>query len=516
MIVLSENLKKQLQSRIELESGSNLVDENLLKTIRSICLSKNDLHFLRYFSALEELELDVFPSIDQNDILFIAQSAPHLKSLKIQEQNAIFVLDITPLKELERLVLVHNDNLVKLVGGEHLKKFVFYDNKDFRDVFQLVDLISKTNDCQFVLDIVYYVSVIRTLLHIPNGDVLISRISWIESVGLRKFKIHEYSLEEVKYLVDYATYVVSKYIFVTDGDYEKFGILYRWMIQNIHFINEDDPKESNLENVKSIFDVFKYKEGGRLSYAKAFQFLLSFVDIPSSVVYSMGASEKIGYYNGKSVYSLLGTSDYALLRIELDGKYYYCDIAWDFMVDGYKYFDVLRLFLVSKDELRLSHKFVGEGNITSTYSYHGDDCDELLLFSNDRLHEVNEILDDIEREKPRIDGAYVNCKLLRENLDTLKKELEEMDSSHANYRSLSKQIEDLKEEIEIEETNYVRYLNLRENIIKSYSSYFLRHYLGTSSASDKNNLIELLKVKRHNFTLSDYMFSLLEECIKTA
>lgn len=516
MIALSDNLKKELQEQINLSNFSDTIDEQVLKDIQKIRLSKNDLSLLRYFVHLEELELDVFPSINQQDVDFISQVVPHLKSLKIQEQNAIFELDITSLKELERLTLIHNDNLVKIHCGTSLKQFVFYDNKEFRDVSQLIELLSKTKDCHFVLDIVYYVEIVRTLLNIPTEKDCIFKISWIESIGLRKFKIHEYTTEELQYLVDFATYVTSKYIFVTDGVYEKFGILYRWMIQNIQFVNEDDPKESNLENVNSIIDVFKYKKGGRLSYAKAFQLLLRFVDISSTVVYSMGALEKIGYYNGKNVYSLLGTSDYSLLRVELDYKYYYCDIAWDSLVDGYKYFDVLRLFLVSKEELRLRHKFVGEGNIEHTYSYHGDDSDDLLMFSNDRIKEVDDILADVEREKPLIDGAYVNSQLLHKNLDKMQKELEEMDTTDSNYRLLSKQIEEIKEEIEVEETNYVRYLNLRENIIKSYSNYFMRHYLGTSLMSNKNDLIELLKVKKYNFTLSDYMFSLLNECIKTA
>jgi len=205
---------------------------------------------------------------------------------------------------------------------------------------------------------------------------ILDRFTWVESVGLRKYIIHEYTTDEIKSLIQNVTAIVSKYVYVDDGDIERFGILYKWMTSNIEFVNEDDPKNENVETVSNMYKVFNYRKGGRLSFAKAFQLLLSFAGVKSSVVYSLGALESIGYYNGQKVYSLLGTSDYALLRVSIDERYYYCDIAWDSFVSDYKYFDQLRLFLVSKNELKLRHKFVGEGNIEKSYSYHGDDSDD--------------------------------------------------------------------------------------------------------------------------------------------
>ena len=514
MASMSRILSKELKNRFPGFTSIEQLKDKDLEEVRSIRLSKNDLDYLRYFKNLEELDLDIFPSIDKHDVEYIAHLLPTLKVLKIQEQNAVFDLDLSPLKNLEQLVLIHNDNLNSIKIPDNLKMLIFYDNKDFRDIYQLLNFILKNRNCHVTLDIVYCIKMTRTLLNMIDGKEILNNITWVESVGLRKYKTYEYRKDEINYLIDYVNYVVSKYIFVTDEEYEKFGILYKWMIENIKFINEDDLNNKYMNYGNNILEVFKYKKGGRLSFAKAFQFLLSFVDIETSVVYSLGASENIGYYNGERVYSLLGTSDYALLRILLNNKYYYTDIAWDSMVSDYKYFEYLSLFLVSKEELKLRHKLVGEGNIDKTYSYPDEDSEDLITFADSRIKEVDGIINDIDREKANIDGAYINCKILYDELDVLNKQLNELDESDMKYKELSRQRDKLKDEIDLAEAQHMRYLYLRDNILKSYTGYLLDHYIGTTSLSNKDVIKEILNVKKNNYVISEYMFNLINDCLK--
>ena len=333
-------------------------------------------------------------------------------------------------------------------------------------------------------------------------------IKWVESVGLRKFIVHEYTEEEIESLIENVSYIVSRYIHVTDGDIEKFGTLYNWVVKNIEFVNEDDPKAENVSLVSNVSKVLNYRKGGRLSFAKAFQLILRYAGINASLVYSMGAFDTIGFFNGQKVYSLLGESDYAILRVMLDGRYYYCDVAWDCMVNKYKFFDKLRLFLFSKDELRIRHKFVGEGNIESTCSYHGDDCDDLLQFSEERIKEIDEIFLDIERLKAYISGAELNIKVIDSEITELKDKLDDINIDSIDYKVLFADLMKLENEMDEEEIKMIKYEKQREGIIDSYSSFLLNKYL---NEEDRN--IEALKKLRDKRFISKYMFDVLSMCL---
>lgn len=516
MIILSDALSDEVKGMLNVVNNSNNFLEKDLESITSLNLSANDIQYLNYFKNVVELELSTFPSIKKEDIFIIANKLPNLKSLKIKEQNAIFDLDVGCLTNLEELCLIHNDNLISIKGIDKLKRFTFYDNKDYRNIEQIVDLLVDNMESNVTLDIVYYVDALRELYKLNKDISLLYKFNWVESSGLRKFNIYEYSKEEIKSLVTMVSDIVSKYTYVTDGEVEKFGVLYRWMITHVKFVNEDDPKGENLSLISNIYKVFNFGMGGRLSYAKAFQFLLSFAGVKSTVVYSLGAYDTIGYYNGQKVYSLLGTSDYALLRVSLDNKYYYCDIAWDCMVNDYKYFDVLRLFLLSKDELKIRHKFVGESEIEHSYSYHGDDSDDLIMFANDRLKEVDDLFNDIERLNSYISGAELNCMLLKKELSEIKDSMSLYEEGSMEYKNYLKEIKEDEELFKCSEIDLIRYKNMRVGIINSYSGRLNAHYLGLDRNMKKDEVLALLKKKKEVYLLSDYMYKILYESIKTA
>lgn len=507
MVSLSDNLSNLVSIYLNKEKVTREFSEEELEKVTVLSLSKNDIEFIQYFKNIEELELSQFPSINEKDIEVIGKELPNLKSLKIKEQSALVKLDLTCFQKLEELELVYNDNLISLSGVGKLKKFTFYDNKDFVHIQQIAKILCDNKDAHVTLDIVYYANLIRCFKELDEKDRFVDNYVWMEATGLRKHEKHIYTNEEVKELMELLTNIVSKYLYVTDGEIEKFGVLYYWMIQNVQFVNEDDPKNEDVSKVSNISQVFKYRKGGRLSYAKAFQLLLSFANVKSAVVYSLGALDTIGYYNGKQVYSLLGTSDYALLRISIDGRYYYCDIAWDSMVHAYKYFDALRLLLVSKDELKLRHKFVGEGNIISSFSYHGDDSDDLIMFAGDRIKVVDEVFDDIERFKPAIVGVEMNISMLRKEIAVLKDKLDKTDEQN-DINKVKQELVEAEESLNQEEIELVKLNKQRIGVVESYAGFLNEHYVGFLMEQEEEVITQLTN-KKDMLLLSDYIFKIL-------
>ncbi len=487
--------------------------QEIIDKVTHLKATKDDIKLLDRFPHLISVDFETFPSIINEDLELLNKMIPNLKALKIKEQSALIDLDLNIFNKLEELCIVHNENLETLKEIPKLKKFTFYDNKDFRDNKHIVDFLISNPNCECLLDILYNVDVIKYVDE-TNSEVDVSKVKWIDSIGLRKYLIHEYTNEEVDTLMAHLSYIVSKYIYTTDGDIEKFGVLYRWMLENIEFLNEDDPKGDKelFERANNIYKVFNYGKGGRLSYAKAFQILLAFAGVRSSVVYSMGALDAIGYYNGKQVYSLLGTSDYALLRVTLDGKYYYTDVAWDSMVSYYKFFDELRLFLVSKEELSIRHKFVGEGNIDKTYSYHGDDSDDLIMYAMERVKETDKIFNNITSFDAKLMGEELNKKILDNKVISLNNSLKD---EGIDKDKIKEELVKTQDEIEQIELRVRDYKDQKETEQLKYVDYFMMHYLTEEERKlDNDELIQVLERKVKHYLLSKYVYEILLDLIK--
>ena len=513
MIEVSNTLALAIKERLNVKNiDNNKYTKEQLEKITYLKIIKDDINSLNLFPNLTKIDFETFPSITSDDLKTVNDLVPKLKSLKIKEQAALINIDFSMFKNLEELCLIHNENLEIISNLPQLKSFTFYDNKNFKDNKHIVDFIKRSSNCECLLDIIYYVDVIKDYGHKIN----ISNVKWVDSFGLRKYLVHEYTKEELDTLMSYIVYIVSKYIHNTDGDIEKFGILYRWMLNNIDFINEDDPKGDKelFERVNNIYKVFNYGKGGRLSYAKAFQMLLAYAGVKSSVVYSMGALDAIGYYNGKQVYSLLGTSDYALLRVTLEGKYYYTDIAWDSMVSYYKFFDELRLFLVSKEELGIRHKFVGEGNIDKTYSYHGDDSDDLIIYAIERINETDNIFDEVTKFDAKLLGEEINKNYLNSKINSLTNQLKEITTDVIKVKEINDEIKKTRDEIEQVEFRIRDFKDQKEKEQIKYVDYFMNYYLTKDERDlDNNELLEVLNRKVDNYLLSKYVYEILEDLI---
>ncbi len=515
---LSDTLSEAVKHHLNLERyEGNEFSKEQLDSVISLTVSKNDINTLDIFPKLISIELESFPSVTNEDLDLLIDKVPNLKLLKIKEQSALIEIDFKKFNKLEELCIIHNENLEHIKNLPKLNKFIFYDNKDFFDNDKIVEFIINNPRCDMSLDILYYIDLYRYLEEHNEIKIEFNNLKWYESVGLRKYLIHEYTKDEVDNLITRISYIASKYIYSTDSDIEKFGVLYRWMLNNVKFLNEDDPKGDKdlIDRVNNIYKVFNFGRGGRLSYAKAFQLLLAYVGVRSSVVYSLGALDTIGYYNGQKIYSLLGTSDYALLRVTLEGKYYYTDISWDSMVNDYQYFDELRLFLVSKEELQLRHKFVGEGNIEETYSYHGDDSDDLIMYSLGRVSETDKVFDDISKFDTNMAAEELNNNFLEEQINEYKQQLSNLKEESLEYQETNKRINELSKEIELSKDSYHKYSNLKIAIIEGYIDYFMSHYISKEDILLSNEeLINKLNRKLDYHLLSKYVYGILVQCIK--
>lgn len=512
---ISSSLSKQLNMILKKDDLNNtFFSEEELNSIIKISLSKKDLDFLNKIPNIEELELSAFPSVTKEDIVFISTKLKKVKNLIIKEQNALFSLDLRVFDKLEELSLIHNDNLQDIEGLSRVKKLTFYDNKDFNNIKQIVDYMVDNKETRVTLDISYYIMIVKILFKRNISFHVLKRVTWVETIGLRKYVVYEYTNEEIDSLMKHISYITSMYIYTTDRDIDKFSVLYKWVIDNMRFVNEDDPEGENLSLISNVNKVLSYKRGGRLTLAKTFQMLLSFVGIDSSVVYSMGATDIIGYHNGEKVCSLLGESDYAVLRVTLDGRNYYCDIAWDTLMNYHGFFDKLRSFLFSKKELKVRHKFVGEGNIDSSYSYHGDDSDDLIRFASSRIKEVNELFEDVERLKNDITGKEFNIALFKLKVNDLKNYLDELEIDSDIYKEKVLELTDLENKLEIYGGELVRLENERDGIINSYANLLIRRYLSDDTYLSVSELRELLEEKESVYQLSEYLSDLLKICLK--
>ena len=480
-----------------------------LAKVSKIRISRNDLSLLEYFPNVKIVDIDLFPSITDADLLVISNSLPNIASLKIKEQNDLFEADLSTFNNLREVAMIHNDNLRSFKLVKLLDRFTFYDNKDFNRCDQIVSYLISNDEAKVTMDIAHYIDVARLIYRLHEDVSLIQRITWVECTGLRKYSMHQFTNEEIESLMGAVSSIVSKYIYITDGEVEKFGVLYRWMIKNVSFVNEDDAQGENINNVNNVYKVFNYRKGGRLSYAKAFQILLSYAGIESTVVYSFGAFDTIGYFNGKKVYSLLGDSDYALLRVKLDGRYYYCDVAWDSLISKIRYFDELRLLLISKDELRLRHKLVGEDEIEKSYSYKGDDSDDLVMFGDNRLDEVDKLFADIERVDPDIYGLKIDSELIKNRIEKLKAEKNEPNSSE---KAIEAELEELNHDLDEDQAELYRMNNYKQGIYDSYAAVLKSRYLYNQQYGNEE-IKKDLDNRKALFLISDYVYDILTKIL---
>lgn len=499
MIVLSDNISSFLCNEYFNISYRNEFSNEELDKVTRLRLSKNDIKYLEFFRNVEELEFSMFPSIDDEDIKKVGLFCRSVKKIIIQEQNDLFNLDLSNFSSLNSLSIVHNDNLISVSGIRRVSELEIYDNKDYMDVEYLLSLVN--GNINVKLDIVYYVYMVRILVNDNRNADVLDKCKWIESIGIRDFSVKEYSTEEVHELYELMSSIVSKYIFVTDGIYEKVGILYQWMINNIKFVNEDVDKNENILNFNSVDKVFSYMIGGRLSYAKAFQLLLSVASVDARIVYSFGADENIGCYNGEKVYSLFGNSDYALLRLRLDDKSCYLDVAWDCYTKDFVFASDIRLFLISKEEIKRRHKIVGEGNVGNSSTYHEDDVEDLIMFSKNRINDVDRMFMKLDENKSLLLGAELNYSYASSEVDELKNKLSSCVKETEEYREINYSLNASFELLDYYYREMMEYERVVADYISDKKEELLSMYYGNEEQRDIDRRLKCYEISNEIYEI---------------
>lgn len=528
MIRISSDLGKQVRSQLnslrtkfDLSTNDQYLDSDVcfteeeLSYIVEISIGKNDIKYLNYFKNIEYLEISLYPSIDDNDLIYIFNRFKNIKSISIANQTDLRKIDFTKVNDLNEIIIINNDNLTYVINMnncKNLKRVSLFNNKSLFEFNSIFEYVLRNESLSSVeIDISYFVDCISYLRKINKPVSLFNKIDWVEATGLRNKNYYKYTHNEVFNIFKIVNDSLSKYIYAEDGNTEKFGIAYQWFINNFRFFNTD----VNMVD-DNVGKVFTFGYGSRLTFAKAFQFLLSVVGIDSDMVYSIGALDTIGYSDGKQLYSLSGNTDYALLRVKIDGRNYYCDIAWNSMIKEQSFYDNLRLVLVSLDELKIRHQIVGNETDKKSSSYSSKGIEELLLFSSDRIEKVDKMLFDIEQYRTDMNKVEFNLNNTDKEINDLKIEIDKLDIDSVEYKNSFDKLIKLEDKIIDLENELNDYNQKRYEVIKSYKNDIISGYLGLASNS-KININELIgkldNIYDYGF-ISSYIYKLVISVLK--
>ncbi len=464
-----------------------------LDLIKSLSVKKDDIQYLDQIPNLINVSLESFPSVNLDDLLLLNKKVPYLKSLTITEQSALFEVDFSVFPKLSEIRLFRNDNLTKISGIEYIQKLEVLGNRSIMDYDSIYYLLSR--DCELTLDLSFYYIFLKMLYDNKQSVVLLEKVNWIENGGYKKqfqFPYKSYHLSDVTNMIQL---ICSRYVFKQDSDLVKFSVLYKWYLDNIRFENVS---EKNDEEISS-YHVLNYSLGKRVSYANTFCLMLSYVGIDARVVYSIDTLDSIGNFDGQKVYSVLGASDYALIRVVIDGKTYYVDIAWDAYLKEFKKLDFNRIYLCSKEEIKKNHNIIGEGNVINSSSYHGDDADDILERIERRNHNVDVILNEIDADDPSIEGKKVSIEYSRNRISELKEKAIQLDPLSEEYKMIQKDIIHL----EVDNKEDVRKLNTfienKNKAVIKYTDFIMNSYYTDD-----------YETKYEYGLLSEYLFDLIK------
>ena len=485
------DLPDEFRESVLEQTGFKTIEDNL-SLIKKLSVEVDDLDFLSAFPNLEEVQLKSFPSVKKEDLELLNRVVPKLKSLYLIEQSALFEVDLGIFSNLEEIHVLHCDNLKSVKYLDRMHTIELVGNKNLVDLESIYNAIF--NDTELKLDIMYLYALRRLFYNNKQTVDLFERVTWVEGVGFKdhkEFTYEKYMLEDLTKLYND---IYSRYVFVNDEDIFKFGVLYRWFIDNVRFENVSEKTEKSV----SSYYVMNYGIGNRVSYANAFSLFLSFAGIKSSVVYSIDPLDAIGNFEGQKAYSIMGSADYALLRIVLGDQNYYCDIAWDAYVNSFNKYDVSKVYLSSKEEIKQIHNIIGESAIIDSSSYHGDDADEELEAVERRISNVNMVLSDIDMSLPAIDGKLISIDFNKNEIERLKDSMELVDKDSDDYKKMEQDIISMEVEIKEDSRKLEEFKVERNKDIVKYKDFIMNSYY----TDDYEVLYE------YGF-ISDYVFELL-------
>ena len=394
-----KNLAKEPEEIKKLYPGrkSEVFDESELDLVDELHVDIDTLEYLDLFKNVKKLYFDLNSSI--TDIQLILENYPKLEKLTIAGQRGLRCIDLSKNPRLRELSIYSNPDWDKIIGIDkldNLKEFTFYNNIIYHynnDILHSAIRLA-SNYSRMNLDVLLYPKLIEKLdkLNIDD-DVrrgLLSRFNWSEEINVggldNKITYHSSNMEKMYQI---ACELKEKYIKDTDTDIQKYAIIYQWMCENIKYSYDSHGLTGGTNGT---FNALAYRECVCQGYSKAMQFLLNTVGIHAEDVPCMTDRKhqdiKQVIINGERRPEV---GDHSILRILINGQYYYSDVTWDAI--KYKNNRDRKYFLLSINDMQKDHKMKDTfGMVFAINSISQDDFNELMRFAKNRISGLDNMI----------------------------------------------------------------------------------------------------------------------------
>ncbi len=431
----------------------NTFFEYEFKYVKDLNIKKETLEYINLFSDLKSIKIDTSDIIDSSTINGLLKEFTNIEKLYIKGQNGLDFLNLNHLTNLKELKLISNRSLNKIDGLDKLnslKTFTFYDNNSFIDEKNLCKKISdfSNKDIKCDVDVLYMPTLQKNKFDEYN-------ITWSENIGSLNDKI-TYSTKELEIALNKAKAIISNYIKPTDTNKEKFAILYQWMCENVRY--DYGSLKSNNSHIKNGVRIGKetgangtyngliYNQCVCEGYSKTMQLLLKLCDIKSYDVGCLISENRSSLVsiNGKSK---VNQGDHSIIKVNLDGKFYYTDTTWD--AGRYQRNDERKYFLLSKKDISKDHLLTNENSNIALESISKQEFNKLMKFAGERVKSVNEKLEaEGKTLKGKLNDCINNLEVLRQDYGIIGIQIEELMERNAKYklRNFQEQYEKLTNE----------------------------------------------------------------------
>ena len=277
-------------------------------------------------------------SISDADIKIISKLTS-LKELSIVGQKDITWVDVTDLINLEQLSIERNTAIDLIEGLESLKKIrevSIFGNKELFELQGIINLINDNKLDILELDLLNFSEVselMPQLLSIPNCQFYETCSSGNDvhyNCGTALI-FHKKSLEIIKKILSAnPSNTVDTIILVEKYLAEHITYDYDALEKEGRFHEVNGVRRGYNNGTQSAYNGLMYGSCVCEGYTRSMQYLLKQLNIKSKNVYCIGGKDKIKVNeNYGNRVELPDDGFHSIIRVEFEGKMYYCDPCWD-------------------------------------------------------------------------------------------------------------------------------------------------------------------------------------------
>lgn len=294
--------------------------------------------------AMNSKEYEVAKIINYDEL----NNLSDLETLAIINNQHIDKLDISNLNNLKRLILVSNYNLKEIMGLDkltNLEQIVIVGNS-INNIEWLKGYLDNTKNSNInILDYKLFNRIIQDkdkYDYLTNLEISYdTNLSFAEKIGIGEIFI--YSFQMMQRVYEIARKIVDDNITDEMTDEEKIETLYKYVVSNLEYDNENLAKRAKYVSTNSNLNIYSNKfkyinssygafTSGKAvceGYANMLIFLLNMVGIESRIVYCNVkgiVSENQDYYS------------HAANKIKIDNKWYYFDSQLETNINELRYY----------------------------------------------------------------------------------------------------------------------------------------------------------------------------------